>query len=389
MKSIRIGMVGSGFIARIHCRAYQMVCGYEVVLAGICSLDEAGARQLMEAYGIPKLYSSLDEMLADPSLEIIDICTPPFLHLPMARQVLAAGKHVIIEKPLTGYFGDGQSDEVGTRVSRQEMLRDVIRQMDEFRGFLQTCDKQLFYAENFIYAPSVVKSKEMLEKTKSKILLLKAEESHSGSHAYHAAYWKYTGGGSLIRQGCHPLSAVLYLKMIENRARGEAFKVASVLGDMGNTIARLPEAELKYIEARPKDVEDCANVIVTFGDGTKANIVACDMVVGGTKNLVEVYTPSSVHMCNIAPNDAMKVYHPAAEAAQGLYLTEKVETNAGWQDVFLEEMLMRGYVGELQDFVECAATGRQPQSGFELGYESIKLIYAAYLSAEQGKRIEL
>lgn len=389
MESIRIGMVGSGFIAHIHCRSYQKICGCEVVLAGLCSMDEASAQELMAKYGFKKLYASLEEMLADPSLDMIDICTPPFLHLPMARKVLEAGKHVIIEKPLTGYFGDGQSGDIGKTTSRQEMLQDVVKQMEEFDAFLKTCDKQLFYAENFIYAPSVVKSKEMLETTKSKILLLKAEESHSGSHAFHAAYWKYTGGGSLIRQGCHPLSAVLYLKMVENRARGEQFKVASVLGDMGNTIAGLPEAELKYIEARPKDVEDCANVIVTFGDGTKANIVACDMIVGGTKNFVEVYTPDSVHMCNIAPNDAMKVYHPAAEVAKDLYLTEKVETKAGWQEVFLEEMLMRGYIGELQDFVECALTGRKPQSGFELGYESIKLIYAAYLSAEQGKRIEL
>jgi len=155
------------------------------------------------------------------------------------------------------------------------------------------------------------------------------------------------------------------------------------------TIAQLPEEELKYIEARPKDVEDCANVIITFGDGTKANIIACDMVVGGSRNCVEVYTPSSVHMCNISPNDAMKVYHPSAEAAQGLYLTEKVETNAGWQDVFLEEIFMRGYVGELQDFIECAETGRKPQAGFEIGYESTKIIYAAYLSAAQGKRIDL
>ena len=389
MKSIRIGMVGKGFIADLHCRAYQKIYGYGVILAGLYSKHEAGTKQFADKYGFKKIYKSMEEMLADPTLDIIDVCTPPFLHIPMARQVLSAGKHVILEKPLTGYFGDEKAVEVGKTGDRQKMLDEVIQQMDDFKEFLQKCDKQLFYAENYVYAPSVVKSKEMLEKTKSKILLLKAEEAHSGSHAFHAANWKYTGGGALIRQGCHPLSAVLYLKMVENRARGEQFKVASVIGDMGNTIAQLPEEELKYIEARPTDVEDCANVIITFGDGTKANIIACDMVVGGSRNCVEVYTPSSVHMCNISPNDAMKVYHPSAEAAQGLYLTEKVETNAGWQDVFLEEIFMRGYVGELQDFIECAETGRKPQAGFEIGYESTKIIYAAYLSAAQGKRIDL
>ena len=57
---------------------------------------------------------------------------------------------------------------------------------------------------------------------------MKAEESHSGSHAAHAAEWSMTGGGALIRQGCHPLSAVLYLKQVEARARGERISVRDV-----------------------------------------------------------------------------------------------------------------------------------------------------------------
>lgn len=389
MKTIRVGMLGSGFISHIHCEAYKKIYGYEVVLAGLYSKDESSAKELQNNFGFERLYTSMEELLNDANIDIIDICTPPFLHISMAKAALKAGKHVIVEKPLTGYFGTETAEDVGVTVSRKVMLETVVREMQEFREFLGGCKQTLFYAENFIYAPSVVKSKQMLETTKSKILLMKAEESHSGSHAYHAAHWKYTGGGSFMRQGCHPLSAVLYLKMIECQARGEEFKVAAVMGDMGNTLAQVPAAELKYIAARPHDVEDCANVIVTFADGTKANIVSCDMIVGGTKNLVEVYTTDSVHMCNIAPNNAMRVYHPSPEVAQDLYLTEKVETKAGWQDVFVEEAYMRGYVSELQDFIECAATGRNPQSGFDVAYETIKLIYAAYLSAQEGRRIDL
>lgn len=387
MKKIKIGMVGSGFISNIHCEAYKKIYGYEICLAGIHSLDRAACEHLQQEFGFERIYNSFAEMLADQELDVIDICTPPFLHISMAKQAMQAGKHVIVEKPLTGFFGDGSQDNIGNTVDKQTMYDCVIKELEEFREFLKTTDRKLCYAENFVYAPSVVRSKELIQKTKSKILLMKAEESHSGSHAHHAAIWKYTGGGSFMRQGCHPLSAVLYLKMIEAEARGEKYAVASIIGDMGNTIESVNAQELQHIAARPQDVEDCANVIVTFADGTKANIVSCDMVVGGTKNLVEVYTTNSVHMCNIAPNNAMKVYHADPATVSDIYITEKVEHKGGWQDVFIEEAYMRGYVSELQDFVECIALNREPQSGFELACETIKLIYAAYLSAAEGRRI--
>src|SRR5690349_4130790 len=83
----------------------------------------------------------------------------------------------------------------------------------------------------------------LFKATKDKILFMKGEESHSGSHAAHAAQWAMTGGGSLIRMGCHPLSAVLYLKQVEARARGEAITVASVTCDVGNVAACLPAHE--------------------------------------------------------------------------------------------------------------------------------------------------
>lgn len=387
MKTIRIGMVGSGFISNIHCESYKKIYGYEVCLAGIYSLDSKDCQRLQEEFGFERIYPSFEALLDDQQIDIIDICTPPFLHIAMAKQAMQAGKHVIVEKPLTGFFGDGKQENIGRTVDKRQMYEQVIREMDELAEFLKSTDRKLFYAENFVYAPSVVKSKEFIEKTKSKILLMKAEESHSGSHAHHAAIWKYTGGGSFMRQGCHPLSAVLYLKMIEAKARGEQYAVAAIVGDMGNTIEQVAAEELRHIAARPQDVEDCANVIVTFADGTKANIVSCDIVVGGTKNLVEVYTTNSVHMCNIAPNNAMKVYHADPAIVGDIYITEKVEHKGGWQDVFIEEAYMRGYVSELQDFIECADQDRQPQSGFELAYETIKLIYAAYLSADEGRRI--
>ena len=276
----------------------------------------------------------------------------------------------------------GKKDELDV-----QMLEKVTRQMDELQQVLQECPGKFFYAENFVYAPAVQKSKALLQATGDRVLFMRGEESHSGSHAPHAALWSANGGGSLIRQGCHPLSALLYLK----KAAGDgSHRVVSVMGDMGYVVPSLTDEERKNILARPRDVEDIANVVITFADGTKAHIFAGDMVLGGVRNDIQVYTTGGVHQCRIAPNDQMRVYHVDDSYLANEYFTEKLEVKTGWQSIFLDEDIARGYVDELRDFLLCAAEEKdQPEADFDLAYETIRVIYAAYLSACTGRRIDL
>ncbi len=389
MKQVSVGIVGSGFAAALHGDAYQKIYGLEAKLAAVASVDDTVCG-FAEKYHIPKIYRDLEDMLADPEIDVVDIITPPYLHASMIKRALEAGKHVICEKPLTGYFGEKGADnsQIG-KSSKRAMYEKVIREMDELKEAVEKSGKLFMYAENFVYAPSVQKTLEFIRAKKSKILFMKGEESHCGSHAYHAACWQYNGGGSLIRQGCHPLSALIYLKYQEAAARGETVTLKSVTGDMGVTQQCLTEEEKRFIMSRPVDVEDQANVILTFSDGTKANVVAGDMVLGGVRNLVEVYTNEGSYQPNIAPNNAMLAYHVSDEKLEDVYITEKVETKIGWQNVFVDEEIARGYVGELQDFMECVATGRKPQSDFRLAYDSVRAIYGAYWSDEAGAKVWL
>ena len=135
---------------------------------------------------------------------------------------MQAGKHVICEKPFAGYFGrGGDKKPIGKHVPKSLMYERVMEEMEKTCAAIKATGRLFMYAEDWIYAPAVTKTVEVLNATKDKILFMKAEESHSGSHAAHAAQWAMTGGGSLIRMGCHPLSAVLYLKQVEAKARGE------------------------------------------------------------------------------------------------------------------------------------------------------------------------
>ena len=85
------------------------------------------------------------------------------------------------------------------------------------------------------------------------------------------------GGGSLIRMGCHPLSAVLYLKQIETKARGERIVVTAATADVGNVAACLPPQDHAFIKSNPVDVEDWGMLTLTFSDGTKSTIFSGDM----------------------------------------------------------------------------------------------------------------
>ena len=389
LKPIRVGLIGSGFVAELQMHAYRRVYGVAVSVAAVVSRGDH-VLDFAKKYQIAKVYRDYKEILKDPEIDVIDICTPAVLHAPMIVEAMQAGKHVICEKPFTGYFGR-QNDPapIGRKMSKALMYERVMEEMAETQRKISASGQLFMYAENWVYAPAVAKSAEIIRKTKDKILFMKAEESHSGSHADHAARWDLTGGGALIRQGCHPLSAVLYLKQVEAKARGEKIAIADVTADVGNIGDGLSPKDHQYILSHPVDVEDWAMMNMTFTDGTKSTVFAGDMILGGVRNLVETYTSGGILNANICPNTGMMSYLTDETKLSDVYITEKVDRKTGWQFVCLEEEWTRGYIQEIQDFMECVSQGREPLADLTLAFETIQATYAAYWSAEEGKRIKL
>jgi predicted dehydrogenase len=389
MTKVRVGLVGTGFAAELHMYAYNRVYGVDAeVVAAVSRNDQVEA--FAKKHQITQTYRDYRALLADPAIDVVDICTPPALHAQMMVDAVRAGKHVICEKPFTGYFGrPGDPAPIGKHVRKKAMYEHVMAETKELRAAIENSGKLFMYAEDWVYAPALAKTVEILNATGDKILFMKAEESHSGSHAAHAAQWSMTGGGSLIRMGCHPPAAVLYLKRVEARARGEVIGVRDVTADVGNVAACLAPSERPFIKANPVDVEDWGMMTLTFTDGTKAVVLSSDMIMGGVRNLIETYTNSGSLFANITPNNQMTTYMTDETRLGSVYFTEKVDRKTGWQFVCLEEEWTRGYLQEIQDFMECVATGRQPLADLELACETTRVQYAAYWAAEEGRRIAL
>lgn len=388
MKKVTVGMVGTGWAGTRHAEAYNKVYGRDMELRAVCSLDPQ-IREFARKYGFRDVYDEYRQLLQDPEINVIDIITPPHTHLDLIGQAAQAGKDVICEKPVTGYFGcEGDPEPIG-HVSKVKMFKAVMNDLLKLREILKRSGKKFFYAENWIYSPGILRAAELLEAKQMKSLVINALIAHKGSHADHATHWKYNGGGALIRQGTHPVAAAVFLKRKEAEGRGEPFGIRSVLCDSAAIVSDIAEKERKFIDARPVDVEDWAQVLITFTDGTKANITASDLVIGGIRNQLEIIGSEGTLQCNMTPNNLLNVYFADETGIENMHIMEKNDHNLGFQNALVAEGVIRGFVGEIQDFVECVASDREPMSGWEIAFDTLLVIYAAYVSAESGKMVDV
>lgn len=389
VKTVSIGTVGAGYAAYLHGNGYEKVCGVLVRLKTVCDVKLELAEKVKARYGYEQAAADFQVLLDDPEIDVVDIVLPPFLHTQFAIKAMNAGKDVICEKPLTGYFGAPGQEDVGRTVPKGEMLRQCLAEMDELKAVVQRTGRKFMYAENFVYAPPIQKAADIIRAKKTKILFMKGEESLKGSSSPVAGKWNRTGGGTLTRTGAHPMGGMLWLKQQEAAAQGEKTTVKSVSCDVGRVTECLSEEEHRHIAARPEDVEDYGVASVTFSDGTKALCIASDAVLGGTKNYIEIYGSNTAMNCNITPTDLLNTYFLDEDGLEDEPISEMLPKKLGWNKAFVSDEIIRGYVGELQDFMEAVAYGREPASGFDLAYETTRVLYAAYQSAEEGRVIEL
>ncbi len=130
-------------------------------------------------------------------------------------------------------------------------------------------------------------------------------------------------------------------------------------------------------------------MVLKFEDGSVAEIVAADTTLGGVHNYLEAYLSNARIRANINPNDACVAYAPEPHIFGDEYITEKIETKGGYTFPSPEEHWNQGYPQEMEDFITSIAEGREPSSGFLLARDTTIVLYAAYVAAEEGRRVEL
>jgi len=381
-KTVRSGLVGAGFAANFHYESVQRVYGADAEVVGVYDTDADRAAAFADERGL-KAMDSLEELI--DACDVVHACVPPVAHEPVAVAALERDTCVIVEKPFTGYFGDGSEEFDGQTFSKETMLEGALSSVRRMLEAEQASRGRICYAENFVYAPAVQKEREIIEKTGAQILWMVGEEGHSGSHSPVYGMWRFVGGGSLIGKACHPLTAVLYFKRVEGRTRlGAPIRPKAVSARTHRLTTSPDYQDLGHLRCDYEDVEDFGHIHIVFEDGMVADVFASEILLGGVRNRLEVAANNHRTICNINPNTAMQTYNAREEYFKDIYVVEKTGTKQGWSNPSPDEDYFTGYPIEMEAFYRAVAYGDEPEGSASLGADAISVIYTAYLSDERG-----
>ena len=381
-QTVRSGLVGAGFAAGFHYESIRRVHSADVEVVGVYDSDAGRAADFAAERGL-ETADSLETLI--DACDVVHACVPPVAHEPVAVAALERDTCVIVEKPFTGYFGDGSDDFNGLTFPKETMLEEALQSVQRMLEAEQGSRASICYAENFIYAPAVQKEREIIEKTGAQILWMVGEEGHSGSHAPAYGIWKFSGGGSLMGKACHPLSAILYFKRVEGRTRGGAPIRPKAVSARTHRLTTGPNYDDKgHLRSDYEDVEDFGHIHIIFEDGMAADVFASEILLGGVRNRLEVAANNHRTICNINPNNAMQTYNAREEYFEDIYVVEKTGTKQGWSNPAPDEDYFNGYPNEMEAFYRTVAYGEEPEGSSSLGADTIAVIYTAYLSDERG-----
>jgi predicted dehydrogenase len=313
----------------------------------------------------------------------------------MTEAAAAAGKHVICTKPLTAYVGqdlgaDAPEEAVGER-DRETMLAVAVADAEAMLAATRAAGVRLFYAENWLFAPSIVRARELLAAAGGRVLEMRGHESHSGSHSPYSRSWRATGGGALLRLGAHPIGAMLAIKREEGMLRdGRAIRPVAVTAETADLtrVAGL-EARNTHVATGWKDVESWGTCVIAFEDGSRATAFGSDVMLGGMQSRLLVMSSNSHLDCRLSPSDALRAYASTEEVLGDQYLMEKLDSHAGWSAVMPDEDTSSGAVAMCEAFAHAIAEQAPCAADGELGAGVVRVLYSAYVSAAQGRRVLL
>jgi predicted dehydrogenase len=192
--------------------------------------------------------------------------------------------------------------------------------------------------------------------------------------------------------GTHPMGAMLFLKQQEGLARnGQPIRPVAVSAEVGDLsrIAGVAQAETPWLVTSWQDVENWAAVIITFDDGSRAIVYASDAVLGGMESQLEIFLSNSQFKCHLSPNNLLQDYTPHPDVLGHEYIMEKASTSAGWSTPMPNEDWTSGHLAMCQDFVAAVAENRLARADGNLGLAVIRVVYAAYVAAATGQRVEI
>ncbi len=388
---LTVAVVGTGFLARTRLTCWRKVhhATVEVVVA---SRDRARAEAFAAEHGADRA-ASLDEVLDDPTVQLVDLCVPNYAHAELCARAASAGKHVLCTKPLSAFWGQGlpqdaTADQVAA-TDRTQMMEAAVAEAQAMVAACADAGVQLFYGENWIFAPAIQRAAALCAASSGVTLEMRGWESHSGSHAAYARDWRFAGGGALLRLGAHPIGTMIWWKRREGlRLRGTPTRVVAVTADVADLSAAVGDAACEVAQGW-SPVESWGTCVLQFDDGTRGTCFGSDNMLGGMQSHLTVLASDHRFECALSPVDTLKSYAVRDGAFGDEYMMEKLHGQAGWSTPLPDELWLSGQQGLLQSVAEHVCGGSRSDVDGELGCDVVRAVYASYVSAAEGRRVTL
>jgi len=389
-RRLGVGLIGGGFVGRFHIRSWVGVRDADILGVVSRSRETAGsAAGLANELGVgeAKPFGSITDMVADPRIDALWICSPNYTRIEVMEEIadaLASGKGELVgvacEKPL------------GRNVAEARRMLELTESSGLLDGYL----------ENQLFSPAVVRGREILWKRGAALTgppyLARAAEEHSGPHM--PWFWEgaLQGGGVLNDMMCHSVEVARFLLTPPGAPRDVLTPVkisahTACLKWQQPHYARIlsdnSDGKTNYL-TRP--AEDFARALVEYRDHdgedrvVEATTSWC-YVGAGLRLSMELLGPEyslSVNSLDAGP----KVFFSRNVVGEsGEDLVEKQNAEVGLMPIVSDEESEYGYVGENRHMVQSFRSGVRPSENFSDGLEVTELLMTAYMSAEQERTI--
>ena len=341
MSELKIGVVGLGWVAGAHIETFKQVTGGRVT--AVCSRRELDPAALQAQYGTPlKVYQDYAQMLADPEIDAIDICTPHPFHAEQAIAAAQAGKHLIIEKPIALTWDEARR------------VRDAI----DAAGVRAMVCFELRYSAQFTLARAVLDQGLLGDLHYGEV-----DYYHGIGPWYGQFPWnvkKDMGGSSLLTAGCHAMDILLLMM------RAPVEEVTSYATTSTSEIFA------------PYEYPTSTVTIVKFAGGK----------IGKVASIIDCLQPYYFHTHLVGSHGTLLDTKLHSTRLPGMIKTEW--STLATHPVDSGDVSDHPYQPQFQAFVDATLAGeRMPLTDFDTALETHRVVYAADLSAQRGTPVAL
>lgn len=351
MKRIKVGIIGAGSISEMHFESYKN--NEEAEIYAVCDLNQDRAISKGEKYGASKYVTDYHDLLSDPEIDAVSICTWNNTHAEIAIAALQADKHVLVEKPLCKTMKEAYQIEKAVKKSNGKILQV---------GFVRR------FGTNTQVLKKFIDSGDLGEIYYAKASCIRVLGNPGGWFADK----NRSGGGPLIDLGVHVIDLCWYL-MGKPKVKSISGNTYEKLGNRSN-IANKSFYQAADYDPEKNTVEDMANALIRFENGASL-MVDVSFTLHAKEESIRVSLFGDRGGAEIEPELQM--------------ITEKNDTilNTTPQIDSLSFDFNKGFQNEIDHFVSCVKGEQKNISPVEDGVEVMKMLTAVYASGEKGAEI--